>query len=109
MASAAPNTKDWKAWQDLQPVRPQPRLFVTGEVQTSNSNQTPELTERTPSGINPAILQLQLTIVTRGTGNTVMGWRTARFEKDIKKDQYSSVEIFWESDKIAGAEVKTTQ
>ena len=101
----APETKDWKAWQDLQPPS-KPKLIVTGKVQTSKSNQTPHLAEHEPQGFNPKILLLDLTITASGAGSTVMGRREVRFEKPIQKDQYSSVDILWEGEHIAGAKVE---
>jgi hypothetical protein len=106
MAMTAPKTKDWKAWQDLQPGPSQPKLIVVGQVQTSNTNQTPHLAVHAPQGFNPKILMLDLTITTSGVGNTVMSWREVRFEKKIAKDQYSSVDILWEGQPIAHAEVE---
>ena len=91
--------------RDLQPPS-KPKLIVTGKVQTSNSNQTPHLAEHEPQGFNPKILLLDLTITASGAGSTVMGWREVRFEKPIQKDQYSSVDILWEGEHIAGAKVE---
>src|SRR5262245_44166418 len=105
---AKPNTRNWKAWQNLQgPGRP--RLIVTGEVETGNTNQTPKLSVHTPPGTNPKIRLLDLTIATSGIGNTVMGWRDVRYEEEIRKDQYSEVDILWEGNVIARIEVETVQ
>ncbi|MGH6791663.1 MAG: hypothetical protein ACRECF_02855 [Methyloceanibacter sp.] len=106
MAHPAPETKEWKARQNLMPGPSQPKLIVIGKVQTSNTNQTPHLGETVPQGINPAILLLDLTITASGVGNTVMGWRDVRFEKPIRKDQYSSIEILWNGKKVGSAEVE---
>jgi hypothetical protein len=108
MAKPAPKTKEWKAWQDLQPTPSKtPKLIVTGKVETSNSNQTPRLNQHAPQGINPKILLLDLTIAASGAGNAVMGWREVRFETGIVKDQYSSVDILWDGERIGHAEVET--
>ena len=109
MAYAAPKTRNWKAWQDLQPGPGKPKLIVTGEVEVSNTNQTPHLKEHVPPGINPEILMLDLTITSSGVGNDVMTWKEVRFEKNIKKDQYSNIDILWEGDVIAQVAVKTVQ
>jgi hypothetical protein len=90
--ATSPTTRNWKAWQNLQPPGP-PRLIVTGEVQTTNDNQTPNLQEHTPQGINEKILLLDLTITTSGTGGAVLGWKPVRFQKNIKPNQYSSVDV----------------
>jgi hypothetical protein len=105
MANPSPNTRNWKAWQDLQPIG-KPKLVVIGQVETSNSNQTPHLNEHVPQGINPKILLLDLTISSSGMGSTVMGWRDVRFEKEIVKDQYSSVEILWDGQCVARQDVE---
>jgi hypothetical protein len=106
MANSAPSTQNWKAWQNLQPVG-KPKLIVTGQVQTSNSNQTPNLAEHVPQGINPKILLLDLTITTSGIGNTVMSWRDVRFEREIAKDQYTSVDILWAGQVVKQITVET--
>jgi hypothetical protein len=105
---AKPKTKDWKAWQNLQPIGP-PKLIVIGKVETSNANQTPQLSERVPQGVNPKILLLDLTMQVSGKGGTVMGWQDVRFEKEIKKDQYSGVDVLWENNSVAQIEVETVQ
>jgi hypothetical protein len=106
---AKPNTRDWKAWQNLQPVG-KPKLIVTGQVETSNSNQTPKLSRHEPQGINPKILLLDLTITTSGIGNTVMGWRDVRYEESITKDQFSEVDVLWEGNVIVQIkEIETVQ
>jgi hypothetical protein len=64
------------------------------------------LAEHVPQGINPKILLLDLTISASGAGGAVMGWRDVRFEKPIEKDQYSSVDVLWEGERIVGAKVK---
>jgi hypothetical protein len=106
MSKSLPNTKNWKAWQNLQPPGP-PRLTVTGEVETTNSNQTPHLSEASPQGINPEILLLDLSITTAGTGLTVIAWKQVTFAKEISKDQYSSVDIFSSGEPAGSAQVET--
>ncbi|MGC2780234.1 MAG: hypothetical protein WA418_31805 [Bradyrhizobium sp.] len=110
MANTPPKTRNWKAWQDLQ-VGPgkTPTLYVTGQVETTNTNQTPHLKEHVPQGTNPKILLLNLTITTSGVGNAVVAWRDVRFEKKIKKDQYSSVDILWDGKSVGQAKVETVQ
>lgn len=106
MADPAPQTKDWKAWQNLQPGPSTPTLMVVGQVETSNTNQTPRLSEHAPQGINRTILLLDLTISAAGAGNDVMSWREVRFEKAIEKNQYSSVDVLWEGAHAGSAEVE---
>ena len=110
MANPAPATRNWKAWEDRQPSPGSgPTLHVVGEVQTSNTNQTPHLDEATPQGINPAILILDLSITTSGVGNTVMGWKPVKFEKKVSPGQHTSVDVRWEGQSIAGCEVEIVQ
>lgn len=107
---AAPQTKDWKAWEDRQPgPGKEVKLIVTGQVQTSNSNQALQLKEAVPQGINPAILILDLSITSSGVGNTVMGWKEARFEKKVSPGQHTSIDIHSEGQSIARSDVKVVQ
>ncbi|MFZ1884395.1 MAG: hypothetical protein WAU53_12555 [Rhodoplanes sp.] len=108
MPNPAPKTQKWKAWQNLQPPGP-PRLIVTGQVEISNTNQTPQLREHVPQGINPKILLLDLTITSSGVGNDVITWREVRFEKQIIKDQHSSIDVLWDGQNIGRANVETVQ
>ncbi len=103
---ATATTRNWKAWQNLQPPG-KPRLIVTGEVQTTNMNQTPNLQEHVPAGFNPKILLLGLTITISGLGNDVIGWKTVRFEKNIEPNQYSTVEVLSDGNRIAEMKVET--
>ena len=82
---------------------------MIGKVETSNTNQTPRLSEHVPQGINPKILLLDLTITTKDAGNPVMGWRELRFEKPITRDQYSNVDILWDGDIIEHLKVETAE
>jgi hypothetical protein len=109
MANPAPKTKDWHAWQDLQPGPAKPRLHVVGQVQKSSTNQTPKLSEHVPQGINPKILQLDLTLAASGQGDALMSWQEVRFFKSIERDQYSNVEIFWDGKRIESLEVKDVE
>ena len=102
MANPAPKTKDFKAWQNVQPGG-KPKLIVIGMVETSNTNQTPGLSEHVPQGINPKIPLIE------GVGNTVMGWRDVRFEKPITRDQYSNVDMLWEGNIIEHLKVETAE
>ncbi len=109
MANPAPQTKDWPAWQDLQPGPPKPRFHVIGQVQTSSTNQTPKLSEHVPQGINPKILMLDLTITASGKGDMLMSWREVSFFKSIERDQYSNVDILWDGGRIESLEVQDVE
>jgi hypothetical protein len=110
VAGPAPKTRSWNATEDRQPGPGRgPRLIVTGEVETSNSNQTPHLNKHVPPGINPKIEMLDLTISSSGQGNAVMGWKPVRYEEIVQKGQFSNVDILWEGKKIADATVKVVE
>lgn len=99
MVGSKPKTSNWKAVEDRQP--PGVRLRVTGTVETTRSNQDPQLTKADPQGANPAILLLDLTIETSGdVGSDVMGKRNVEYREDIRAGQYTSVEIRFEGQTI---------
>ena len=103
----APRTRNWKAWEDRLPGPGMGvALYVTGEAETSNSNQTLHLHEAVPQGINPTILILDLTLTTSGIGNAVMDWKSVRFEKKLSRDHYSNVDVRWERESIANCKVE---
>ena len=105
--AAAPRTRNWKAWEDRLPGPGMGvGIYVTGEVETSNSNQTPHLREAAPQGINPTNLILDLTLAASGAGNAAMDWKSVRFEKKLPRDYYASVEIHWEYKSIATCKVE---
>jgi hypothetical protein len=52
----SPATKEWEAWQNLQPPS-QPMLTVIGQVQLDNMVQMPRLSEMRPRNINPRVLR----------------------------------------------------
>jgi len=59
LAAQKVDTRDWYAWNDLQPPGPA-RFHVTGEVQVPNPGVHPLLVPRVPQGINSTILMLDL-------------------------------------------------
>lgn len=109
MSKPTIKTRNWKAWQNLQPpIGPTVRLTVTGEFESTNTNQTAHLTEHRPQGINQAILLLSFTVSTSGVGNDVVQWRdVASFKKDVRKGQYTEVSILWEGHPIGKAELES--
>ena len=105
----APGTRNWKSMEDRLPGPGMGvAIYVTGEVETSNSNQTPHLREAARQGMNPTILILDLTLITGGSGisNAVMDWKSALFEKKLSRDHYVSVDIHWEHRSIAACKVE---
>jgi hypothetical protein len=108
MAQSRLNIRNCKAWEDRQGPGG-PTLHVTCEVETSNSNQTPQLKEAVPQGINPAILILDLSITSTGIGNPVMGWKQAKFEKKVSAGQYTSVDIHSNGQSVCTCKVEIVQ
>jgi len=103
----APRTRNWKAWEDRLPGPGMGiALYVTGEVETGNSNQAPHLREAVPQGMNPTILILALSTIESGVGKPVVGWQPVRFEKKMTRDQYVSIDILWERESIATCKVE---
>lgn len=98
----------WEAWIDLMPPKPDD-LHVSGEVMVSNSGVQVELSERTPQGINPNILLLNLRVEQRpGMWPQVMTKVPCRYHKvlDSNSPRYTKVMIFHEDDSYDEVEVK---
>ncbi len=108
---AAPNNRDWKAWEDREPPTPPgPTLRVTGEVETNNGAIVPELKPAVPPGINPSILILDLTLGDTGKpGTTDINYRPAQYEQEVSEGQYTQVEIYWEGEQIETVGVEIVQ
>lgn len=102
-----PNSRDWKATEDRQPGPSGPTLRVTGQFESTNSSQRAYLKEAVPQGINPAILILDLVIVSEGTGATVMDWKDVEpFKKNVSLGQHTSVTIQADGDLLAQCKVE---
>ena len=99
-----PATRDWYAWNDTMP--PKPNTFhVVGEVQVPNPGVDVLLVPRTPQGINPKILLLNLILVQRsGLWPHLVVWKRAHYEK-VNAD-YESVQIFSGDEVIADVPVE---
>lgn len=94
---------DWKAFIDLQPIQPTPggTLRVIGTVDTQNTNEA-KLQKREPQGINPTILLLELIELDFAPADNP---QEVRYEEGLKTiDQYSTIEIFVEEEKVATIE-----
>jgi hypothetical protein len=102
-------TRAWKAWQNVQPGTGKPKLIVSGEVEVTNTNQNPRLSEHAHQDADSKTLLLDLTIESRGVGNTVIVWKEAHFEKVIAKDRYSDVDILLDGGLVGHADVETAK
>ena len=90
-----PEMSDFAAWINLMPPS-SGQLIVTGKVVTTAGNKLPKLTAKTPQGINPKMLLLDLTIeTTSDVGTDDVAPRDVRFEKPAGKGQYTDVEVFF--------------
>ena len=104
----APATRNWKAWEDRQPVTP-PKgatLHVSGEVETNNGGIVPVLKPKVPQGVDPSILMLDLTLNETGSGTTDIDYRPAKYEEAVSQDEHTQVHILWESGIIAKIDVE---
>lgn len=101
------NTKNWYAWINLMPPKPDD-FHVVGEVFVSNPGVQAELSPKEPQGINPSILLLDLHLVQRpGMWPQVMTWVQCRYDKILgpTSPKYTDVEIFHEGTSIATVKV----
>lgn len=83
----------FKAWIDHPPGTP-PRLIMTGEVRVPTNGQQPQLSKRTPQGINPKILILD--VRAQQPGSDVPAETTIiplRYEESPPQDEYGQVMI----------------
>ena len=100
-------TKDWRAWIDLMPPKPDD-LHVTGRVYAPTPMHTARLIKREPQGINPTILQLQIFLEQQGGSSPdVMTWIEARYDETLTDSsiKITTVEIFADESSIARIEV----
>ena len=88
------SSRNWRATEGTDFSGGDRKLVVTGEVEMSQLNETPRLTEASPQGINPSILVLNLDAVSHGNvGGQATSWEPVTFEKPVEEDQYSQVQI----------------
>ncbi|NUM53020.1 MAG: hypothetical protein HUU46_05195 [Candidatus Hydrogenedentes bacterium] len=96
-------TRDWYAWNNLMPPKPDD-FHVTGEVQVGNPGIEVLLTPRTPQGINPTILILDLILVQLpGVWPQVVVWKPVRYDKN--NATYKQVQIFYRACEVANIPV----
>ena len=102
------NTRDWYAWLNLMPPKPDD-FHVVGDVEVGNPGIVAELHERAPQGFNPAILLLDLHLVQRpGAWPQVVTWAHCRYDRVIRLGMpaYREVEIFHAGESIARLQVE---
>jgi hypothetical protein len=104
-AASTPATREWYAWNNLMPPGP-PRFHITGEVQVLSPLVEVLLVPRTPQGVNPRVLFLDLHLVEpSGNRPPLVLWKTARYDK--VNATYDSVQILFGSTVIAEVPVNT--
>ena len=99
-------TGDWNATQNLHPPLKTPggKLTVTGSMSYGDPGGNPTLQKRSPQGINPKILMLDVVPPTDLKGNKVVN---LRYEEDLgTEDQHTSVEVYYKGDKIADMKIE---
>ena len=100
-------TRDWYAWNNRMPPPPDD-FHVTGEVQVPNPGVDVLLVPRSPQGINPQSLLLDLILVQRpGLWIQIPMWKPARYDK--VRVTYTGVEIFSGGSSIANIPVDDVQ
>ncbi len=99
---------DWMAVDNQEP--PGRRFYVTGKVVVSTAGYSVTLKKRSPQGINPEVLLLDLEI-TRPTGMVaqVITTEEPRYEEDPYSGPHTSVGIYCGSDELASPTVRVVQ
>ena len=96
----------WKAVQNLQPPLQTPggKLTVTGSMEYGDPSGNPTLQERSPQGINPKILMLEVVPPTDAKGRKTV---ELKYERALQtEDQHTSVEVYYKGDKIADMKIE---
>lgn len=98
-------TRDWYAWNDLMPPRPD-HLHVVGEVYVPNPGVEPSLLPRHPPAKGKT-LALDLVLVQRpGVWPQVFVWKPVRYDKVLRGRGYRTVEIYCGDQKIETIDVE---
>ncbi len=104
-------TKNWYAWMDLMPPKPDD-FHVVGELLVGNPGIQALLCVKEPQGINPDILLLDLHLVQQpGVWPPVTTWVQARYDKILTpgSPQYSDVDIFYQNESITQVPVEKVE
>jgi len=99
-------TRDWYAWNNKMPPKPDD-FHVVGEVQVANPGIDVSLIPRVPQGINPRILLMDLMLrQLPGVWPQVLTWKQVRYDKVMVSSDYDSVNVFCGDDTIADIKVE---
>jgi hypothetical protein len=98
MAGPAPKTEKWTARENLH--KPQGlHIIVAGNVEVSDADKTPVLTEG--SSAEPQVMALDLAVEACGDpAIQVPVWKAAWLHKEVKANEYERVEIRWDGKPI---------
>lgn len=90
------NTKDWYSWNNLMPPKPDD-FHVVGQVEVGNPGVIGELRYKSPQGVNPDIILLDLVLIQRpGIWPQMMSWIEVRYDKVMKSAHYTNATIFYD-------------
>lgn len=100
------NTRDWYAWNNLMPPKPDD-FHVTGWVEVGNPGIEPHLIYRTPQGINPDIIILDLVFEQKpGFWPQVVVWKQVRYDETPSYRNYTLADIHNNGKSIAEVKVE---
>ncbi len=98
-------TRDWYAWNDLMPPRPD-FFHIVGMVYVPNPGVELLLVPAEPQGINPDILLLDLHLIQKpGVWPRVFVWKQARYDQKITNG-YKTADILYQGNSIATVDVE---
>jgi hypothetical protein len=82
----------FKAWIDRAPGAP-PKLIMTGDVRVPTNGWQARLTKRSPQGVNPKILILDVNTQHGGEAQEAITTIPLRYEESPPQDEYGQVMI----------------
>ena len=97
---------EWKAIQNLQPPLQTPggKLTVTGSMEYGDPSGSPTLQKRSPQGINPQILMLEVVPPTDAKGRKVVD---LKYEENLQtENQHTTVEVFYKGERVAEIKIE---
>jgi hypothetical protein len=97
---------EWKAIQNLQPPLRTPggELKVTGSMEYGDPSGSPTLQKRSPQGINPQILMLDVVPPTDAKGRKIVD---LEYKEDLQtENQHTTVEVFYKGERIAEIKIE---
>jgi hypothetical protein len=94
-------TRKWHAENNLMPPHKSIRFHVQGEVKVPNPGVAAVLREKKPQGIVSTTLLLELRLEREARGSFPGVWVKARYDRNLTKETYKMVVIFYKQKKIA--------